>query len=92
MAVEENSPYHGFEDNEDGGADSFTEHDELMRSFRASHPAWAAVRVAYLGMTAPYGVGRSLAETGGSAGPMDEDYWATLVPTQDVTARRFTFN
>ena len=92
MAVEENGPCHGFEEDEDAGEDSFTKHHELMRSFRASHPAWAAVRAAYLGMTAPYGVGRSLAETGGSAGPMDEDYWVTLVPMQDVTARRFVFN
>ena len=92
MAVQENGPCHGFGTQEDGYGDSFPEHNEQMRLFRASHPSGTTTRLAYLNMMVPYSVGRNLTETGGSAGPVDEDYWLTLVPLQDVTARRFVFN
>ena len=92
MAAQENGPHDGFGTQEDKHRDSFLEHNERMRLFRESHPTWAVIRLAHLNMTVPYCVGRSLMETGGSAGSMDGDYWVTLVPLQEVTARRFGFN
>ena len=92
MAVQENGPYDSFGTHENGHGDSFLKHNQQMRSFRTSHSTWTAIKLAYLNMTVPYSVGRNLTEAGGSAAPVDEDYWLTLVPMQEVAARRFVFN
>jgi len=92
MATQQNDPQDGPETRERDYADSFLAHSEQMRLFRESHPIWTVASQAYVNMTAPYCVGRSLTETGGSTGPADESYWMSLVPMQEPAKRRFVVN
>lgn len=92
MASEGNCRDDGFATRGDGHGDSFVEHDERMKLFRASHPIWTVARAVLFDVTVTYDARPNLAETGGSTGPLDERYWLTLIPIRGVTERRFVFN
>jgi len=92
MVNNENDRSASFGNSGDKDNNTFREHKDKMKLFRASHNNGTDTDKDIFKMMVPYTIGQSLVETGGTASFGDERYWLTLVPVNEVTGQRFLYN